>query len=240
MMNISKALVKDKILGTFVILAILAASFFFFIRPTLSQDDELVKKTQANQQQLLQLQSQEQSFKAQEQTIGQQQAQAEELSQKFPPTADAAAITALVQEVGAASGVSVRTVNVSSPAPLSNQNPNQPSPTGGGNPNPEVNADPNTTQQAPPTGQAGSGTITVGGQDIYQINIDITLSGSPTSVGLFVQNLETAPRTIYTKAVTSSSNTSTSQSSEQEGSQQVNAFTFLLPPLQLEPPPIAQ
>ena len=234
-MNHSKALTKDKVIGYIVVLLTLLLSYFFLIRPAQGQEAELIAQTQTNQQKLAQLKDQQQTLRQEEQLIALEQSEAELLSQRFPPRADATTVTAIVESVAAQSGVTVTQISVESPKAITEENKDQ-----NATPNPTATPSPTPTPSATASGAAGSsgqgGNPALGGE-IYEVGISITITGTPAQAGVFVQNLETAERTIYTRAITSSA---ASQSDGTPGgvtSQTIGAFTFLLPPLNVTPPP---
>ena len=232
-MNRNKTLNRDKVIGYMLVLLTLIASYFFLVKPAQEQETELVAQTATNEQKLVQLQEQQRTLQQEEQLIALEQSEAELLAQKFPPRADATTVTAIVESVAAQSGVSVTSISVESPVAVTKKEEKKE----GEEPTEEASPSSVQEENAEQQNAEGEGGNPALGGEIYEVGISITITGTPTQTGIFIQNLETAERTIYTRAVISNPVTDENNNPDSVGSQQISGFTFLLPPLEVTPPP---
>lgn len=252
-MNPKKMVLKEKIIGSVLVLVLFALSFFFVIQPRLAAPEKINQETAAERGKLSGLKAQEVQLREKEKTAPGKQAAAQSIADKFPPTADVPELTTLIQNTGAASGINPGSINVT----VSKQEVFTPSgaaaSSGGGAPAasapaPAAAADPAAGASAAPTAPTSSS-----GETIYRMLITIKVeNASLDQIGAYTVNLSNASRAVYTLSVNSSgaatgtASTAPAAAANSAGipagsgsyNHEIEAVTFLLPPLTIQPPPV--
>lgn len=247
-MNPKKMVRKEKIIGAVLVVLLFALSYFFIIEPRLSAPGKIDKETIAEKQKLPGLQNQEKQFKQQEAEAPAKQALAKSVADQFPPTADVPELTTLIQNTGAASGISPANISVSV-GEKEVFTPTAKEAAGGGA------AAPAPAAADPAPAPAASAPTSASGDTIYRMVITIKVeNASLDQIGSYIVNLSKASRAVYTLGVSSGAGATTGAAPANNAanaaanaagvpansssmSHELESVTFLLPPLTITPPP---
>ena len=202
-----------KLLGTLGLVVLLVASWFFLLSPQMDKVSDIKAQTEQTQMENTAKQAEISDLEQKEQQLPAAIAAATRLTDKFPPTAEQAALFSEIKRIAADAGIPEDNVTALTPAVPQK---------GSSDGSVGVAEDPNAGSGA---GDAAAGQP----GEIASMMVDITVTGAERQLVNFVNGLENADRSYLL------SNVSYSPVSEEGGGQtfsmSISGNMFLLPPL---------
>jgi hypothetical protein len=178
--------------GALVGFVLILIGYFFFISPQRSKTSDVNAQASGARDQNTQLQSRIDALRAQNKNLGKYQAELASAQKALPSTSGVSDFVRSLQALGNATLTNVTTLSVGQPAPVVAPAPAAATPTDGSSSSSAPA--PAATPTAPPAPSA------------YSLAITATVSGSPTGLDKFLDQLQNVqPRAVLITQITESS-----------------------------------